>query len=192
MLSGILASPVTQMVSVAINGLSSRPTRRGVTILSLARRFPSLSAPTPQKSEQNGDNWCISPTNYPPSAPLSNWSFLYFTIFAVFPFPFVYLSPLFRLGQWARTAHYSPAALARDPPLNLGWNSSELPDNKARFLGWLIGVRITFCFFVDTGRCRIDLLKPGGGMNWLFKRRDKINLCGINIRGDVYRGRGSH
>lgn len=62
--------------------------------------FPELSLRPPQKSKQNSDNWCISSTNYPPSAPLSNWSFLYFTIFALFPFSFGYLSSLFRTGQW--------------------------------------------------------------------------------------------
>lgn len=52
-----------------------------------------------QKIKQKSDNWCISPTNYPHSAPLSNWS-LYFAIFAVFPFSFGYLSGLFKRGQW--------------------------------------------------------------------------------------------
>lgn len=101
-----------------------------------------------QKTEQNSDNWCISSTNYPRSAPLSNWSFLYFTIFAVFPFPFVYLSPLFRVAQWAARSLYR-SVLARVPPLNLLRNSSELPDEQARFFWWLIWARITFCFFGD-------------------------------------------
>lgn len=141
-----------------------------------------------RQNDQNGDNWCISPTNYPASAPLSNWSFLYFTIFAVFPFPFVYLSPLFRIGQWARPAHYSHVALARDPPLNLLRNSSELPDNKARFFGWLIGVRITFCFFPTP--TFVGSIAAG----WI----DFLNVAWDKSRGVLtyagleYRGRGSH
>lgn len=86
-----------------IKALTRSAQAASVTIWSSShrRRRPQSDSQPPQKVKQNSDNWCIYPTNYPPSAPLSNWS-LYFTIFAVFPFSFGYLSPLFSSGQWAR------------------------------------------------------------------------------------------
>lgn len=51
--------------------------------------------------------------------------------FAVVPFSFGYLSFLFSSDS-ERAAHYNVSGLARDPPLNLNWNSSELPGRRTR------------------------------------------------------------
>lgn len=47
-------------------------------------------------------------------------------------------------------AHYIAVGLARDPPLNLSWNSSELPDEQGPFFRVIDWSKNYFLFFPDT------------------------------------------
>lgn len=55
-------------------------------------------------------------------------------------------------------AHYNVVGLARDPPLNLRWNSSELPTEHGPFFRVIDWSKNYFLFFPTPPRWQIDLL----------------------------------
>lgn len=74
-----------------------------------------------------------------------------------------------------RAAHYIVSGLARDPLLNLRWNSSELSDEQGPFFRVIDWSKNYFLFFLNTEVSVASIrFIPWGGIGWIdFSRRSR-------------------